>query len=95
MVKVASLYNSLNNALTKFGIFYKYLNVDESMVSFFCRYSSKMFTTEKPIRFYYKIWSLCGTDGNSYYLNIYTGRDCDASTEPLSSRVMKKMINKI
>ena len=63
------------------------------MIPYFHRYRCKMFIREKPIRFGYKIWSLCGTDDNPYHLNIYTGRDGDASTEPLGSRLMKKMVN--
>ena len=53
MVKVAPLYNSLNNAKTKSGIFHEYLSVDESMVSYIDWHSCKMFTREKPVRFGY------------------------------------------
>ena len=54
-----------------------------------------MFLLRKPVRFGSMIRSHCGTDGYSYPLNIYTGRDRDASTEPLDSRVVKKMVHMI
>ena len=51
MVKVAPLYNSLSNALSKFGIFHEYLSVDKSMVPYFFWHSCKMFIRGKPVRF--------------------------------------------
>ena len=63
MAEVALLYNSLNESFVKYGFFHKYLNVDEFMTPYFRDHSCKIFIRSKPIRFGYKIWCLCGSDG--------------------------------
>ena len=63
MAKVLPLYNSLNASLVQFGVFYKDLSIDELMVPYFGRHSCKMFIRGKPIRFGYKCWCLCGSNG--------------------------------
>ena len=63
VAKIAPLYDELNKGLVKFGVFNELLSVDEAMVPYFGRHSAKMFIRGKPIRFGYKIWSLCGEDG--------------------------------
>ena len=39
----------------------------------------------KPIRFGYKIWSLCGEDGYPYHLKIYTGKEPGQQPDPLGN----------
>ena len=51
-----------------------------------------MFIRGKPIRFGYKIWTLCSTDGYPYHLNIYTGKVAN-NPVPLGSRVVNKMVD--
>ena len=62
IAKVAPVYTSVNATLAKFGVFHKDLSIDESMAPYFGRHSAKMFICGKPIRFGYKLWSLCGSD---------------------------------
>ena len=52
----------------KFGVFSKDLSIDEQMVLYFGRHSSKMFIRRKPIRFGYKIWGLASS--YSYLINL-------------------------
>ena len=51
-----------------------------------------MFIRGKPIRFGYKIWTLCGSDGYPYHLSIYAGKSQDTS-KPLGSRVANAMVH--
>ena len=89
MAKVVLLCNSLNESFVKYGFFYKDLSVDESMVPYFGHHSCKMFIRSKSIRFGYKIWCLCGSDGYPYHFNIYTGKG-ENSSGPLDSRVVNE-----
>ena len=91
--KVQCLYNLLNNNLTKFGVWHRNLSIDESMVPHFGRSSLKMYIRGKPIRFGFKLWSLCATNGYPYHLQIYKGRDTTGNTEPLVARVVKSMVD--
>ena len=66
------------------------------MVPYFGRHSAKMFIRGKPIRFGYKIWSLCGIDSYPYHLKIYQGKERNANAttqkEPLGTRVINAML---
>ena len=92
MSKVAPLYNMLNSNLVQFGVFHEVLSIYESMVPYFGRHSAKMFIKEKPIRWGYKIWSLCANDGYPYHLVIYQGKEENSVNLPLGTRVVNKMI---
>ena len=94
MEKIKPLHDSLNNAFTHYGLFHESLSIDELMVPHFGKYSCKMFKRGKTIRFGYKIWLLCSTDGYPYHLNIYTGKDGNISVS-LGSRLANKMVNVI
>ena len=65
------------------------------MVPYFGRHSAKMFIRGKPIRFGYKIWSLCGEDGYPYHLKIYTGKEPGQQPDPLGTRVVNHMVSVI
>jgi len=73
--KIQPIYDVLNKNLMQFGCFTKHLSIDESMVPYFGGHSAKMFLKGKPIRFGYKLWALCASDGYPYHLQIYNGRD--------------------
>ena len=93
--KVQQLYDLLNSSLSKFGVWHDKLSIDESMVPYFGRSSLKMFIRGKPIRFGFKLWSLCAANGYPYHLQIYTGRDTTGSSQPLGTRVVKSMVSMI
>ena len=52
-----------------------------------------MFIRGKPIRFGYKIWALCGSNGYPYHLQIYPGKEPGKSPQPLGSRVINDLVN--
>ena len=93
MSKISPLYNMLNCNLIQFGIFHEVLSVDESMVPYFGRLSAKMFIKGKPIRFGYKISCLCGSDGYSYHMQIYQGKQANANNQPPRTHVINNMVS--
>lgn len=74
IAKVKPVYDSLNSALMQFGVFEEKLSIDESMVPYYGHHGAKMFIRGKPIRFGYKIWMLCSSDGFPFQASIYCGK---------------------
>lgn len=96
VAKVQPLYSSLNRCLVQFGMYHRLLSIDESMVPYYGRHSAKMFIRGKPIRFGFKLWCLCGSDGFPYHLDIYQGKEGGGrSSTPLGSRVINSMVSVI
>lgn len=93
VAKVLPIYNMLKTNLLQFGIFHKHLSIDEAMVPYYGHHSAKMFIKNKPIRFGFKIWMLCGTDGYPYNMEIYCGKSLIHNKEPLGTRVVKNMLS--
>ena len=58
-------------------------SVDEIMIAYYGRHSTKQFIRAKPIRFGFKIWSLCTADGAGVYFEPYCGGDTDVDDEGL------------
>ena len=74
MAKVRSLFSHLNEKFLEFyPMLDRYLSVDESMVPYFGRHSSKQFIKTKPIRFGFKLWRLCSILGYIVQFEPYTG----------------------
>ena len=94
MSKIAPLYEMLNRNLIQFGIFNELLSVNESMVPYFGPHSAKIFIRGKPIRFGFKIWCLCGSDGYPYNMKIYQGKK-KLLDQPLGSCVINNMVDVI
>ena len=92
MAKVKPLYDLLNKKLQMFGILHHKLSIDESMVPYYGRHSCKQFIKSKPIRFGYKLWMLCSSDGVPYHADIYEGRTDQNEVGPLGSRVVLKLL---
>lgn len=59
--------------LQQFGIFSRFLSIDEEMVFHFGYHSCKMFVRGKPIRFGFKLWILASDTG--YRLNVMINTD--------------------
>ena len=93
VAKVEPLYASLNEQLVQYGVFDNLLTIDESVVPYYGRHSVKMYIKGKPIRFGFKIWSLCGSNGYPYHLKIYQGKEKGRSQSPLGTRVVNSMVN--
>ena len=88
--KVDPIYDELLKNCQQFGIFVKLLSIDESMVPYRGHFSIKQYIQNKPIRFGYKFWFLCGADGYPYNFELYKGKD-DGRKEPLGTSVVKRM----
>lgn len=73
--KVRPLIDMLNSSFKQYGVFHKNLSVDEMMVKYYGHYGLKQFIRGKPIRFGYKLWSLCGDEGYCYKFDLYCGRE--------------------
>lgn len=57
----------------QFGVFSHNLSIDEEMVPYFGRHSAKMFIRNKPVRFGFKLWCLCSSQGYLYQFIPYGG----------------------
>ena len=92
VAKVAPLYESLTNRFQQFGIFHEHLSIDEEMVPYHGHHSAKMFIRNKPIRFGFKLWMLCSSDGYPYNIQIYCGKQGEDHTTPLETRVVNHLL---
>ena len=64
------------------------------MLPYYGRRSCKMFMKGKLIRFGYKIWMMCSSDGYPFSMEIYTGAEDDKSKskKPVETRVEESLI---
>ena len=74
VAKVQPIYDMFNKNLKQFGLLHSKLSIDESMVPYKGLHSIRQYMKAKPIKFGYKLWSLCGDDGYPYHLDIYCGK---------------------
>lgn len=51
------------------------LSYDESMIAYFGKHGCKQFIKGKPLRFGYKVWSLCTPNGYIVNFEIYQGKN--------------------
>ncbi|XP_055308654.1 piggyBac transposable element-derived protein 3-like [Sitodiplosis mosellana] len=51
----------------------QHLSYDESMIAYFGKHGCKQFIKGKPIRFGYKVWSLCTPSGYLVNFEVYQG----------------------
>nr|CAH7746456.1 unnamed protein product [Callosobruchus chinensis] len=97
MSKVRPLMKKLNQNFQQWGIFHENLAIDEAMVKFFGRHSSKQYIRGKPVRFGYKNWMICSSTGYAYGFDTYCGAKCTSKSEdstlPLGSRVVLDLLD--
>ena len=94
LAKIRHQQDRANASLQQFGVFAKYLAIDEQMVPNFGRHSAKMFIRGKPIRFGYQNWVLASSDGYPYKFETYT-RACDTkdSSKPLGPQDVSALLS--
>ncbi|KAJ4425449.1 hypothetical protein ANN_28065 [Periplaneta americana] len=63
---------------------------DEMMVRYYGRHPAKMFMRGKPIKFGYKIWCLCSSNGYLYNFSPYCGRT-DTQAGPFGLREISEL----
>ena len=93
IAKFRPLIALANKSLQQFGIFHENLSIDESMVPYFVHHSCKMFIQRKPIRFGYKLWCLCSSNGYPYIFDMYSGKCASEDSQPLGTRVVGKKLS--
>lgn len=71
--KLRPLFDIINQKNLQFGVFSHNLSIDEQMVPYFGRHSCKMFIRGKPVRFGFKLWCICSSDGYLYQFIPYAG----------------------
>ena len=92
LAKIRPLVSVINVSLKQFGIFNKYLSIDEQMIPYYGKHSAKMYIKNKPIKFGYKAWVLAGSDGYPYHMDIYFGKSGRISNLPLGQEVIQSML---
>lgn len=77
--KIRPLVENIRKKCLQHFISQQDLSYDESMVKYYGKHSCKQFIRGKPIRFGYKVWSLCSNDGYLVNFNIYQGKSPSAN----------------
>ncbi|XP_049313796.1 piggyBac transposable element-derived protein 3-like [Bactrocera dorsalis] len=80
MWKLRSLTDHLKSNMLKHFHPEQQLSFDESMISYFGRHGCKQFIKGKPLRFGYKVWSLCTISGYLVNFEIYQGNNPRANS---------------
>lgn len=65
------------------------------MVPYFGRHSAKMFMKGKPVRFGFKLWCLCSSDGYLFRFIPYGGASIEKSDLGLGAVVVLKLMSVI
>ncbi|CAH1973268.1 unnamed protein product [Acanthoscelides obtectus] len=94
MAKLRPLISLLNQRFQQWSIWNENLSIDEAMVKFFGRHSSKQYIKGKPVRFGYKNWMLCSSIGYCYSFDTYCGaKDSKKQNDiSLGSRVVLELL---
>lgn len=95
LTKLRQFMAIIQKNLQQFGFFEKDLSLDESMVPYYGHHSAKMFMKGKPIRFGYKIWMLCSSDGYPFAFEVYTGKSGSNDDGPLGEQVSRRLTSEI
>ena len=88
--KVDPIYDEFLKNCQQFGIFDKFLFIDESMAPYQWHFSMKQYIRNKPMCFGYKFWFLCGADGYPYNFELHKGK-YDDRKETVGTTVVKRI----
>lgn len=75
LYKLQPLIDTLNQNFRKYGGVDEYLSIDESMIPYYGKHFAKQFIKGKPIRFGFKNWAICTSNGYMLGFDIYTGKN--------------------
>ena len=76
LYKVRPLISFANKASKKINLKENdKLSIDESMIAYYGRNAMKQFIRAKPIRFGYKAWCICSSDGFLLNFDVYQGQE--------------------
>ena len=73
--KMRPLISMINAYFQQFGIFCENLSIDEMIVKHYGYHTLKQFIRGKTIRFGYKLWALCVSNGYCYNFDLYCGKE--------------------
>ena len=74
--KVRPLFETINKC-NKLLVTPENLSVDETMIPYYGHHRSKQFIRGKPVRFGFKLWSICTTEGYLLHAEPYCGSATD------------------
>lgn len=74
LYKLRPIIESLNNNFRKYGGLDEKLSIDKSMIPYYGKHYAKQFIRGKPIRFGFKNWALCTSNGYLLAFDIYMGK---------------------
>lgn len=74
LYKLRPLITELNKNFRYHGGLEENLSIDESMIPYYGRHYAKQYIRGKPIRFGFKNWALCTSNGYMVAFDIYTGK---------------------
>ncbi|XP_068086364.1 piggyBac transposable element-derived protein 3-like [Anabrus simplex] len=95
--KVRPLWDHVNVKWLKFFPKDAYLSIDETMVPYFGRHGTKQHIENKPVRFGFKVWSMCSRLGYLVQAEPYQGAST-GNTNPdlgVGGSVVVDMVNKL
>ena len=94
--KFRKLYDIINKNLQLFGFLHTHYSIDEQMVPYYGKNSSKQTIRTKIIRFGYKNYVMCSDDGHPYFVDRYCGKKYGGSKESknLSTRSVLDCVTK-
>ena len=73
--KVRLLIDKVNAKFQQWGVFEKYLSVDEMIIHYYGHHELKQFIRAKSIRFGYKLWALCSVSGFCFHFSLHCGKE--------------------
>jgi len=85
MAKVRPLYFMINEKCLAYFLNEEHLSIDESMIPYYGRHSSKQRIVGKPVRMGYKMWVLASSDGYVIQFEPYQGAKKSGSTRSSTS----------
>ena len=94
LAKVLPLLELLQTNCQQIDVFHKNLSIDESMVPYRGLHSAKQYIKGKPVKFGYKLWMLCSSDGYPYNFEIYCGKN-ESRTNLLRTHVVEKILSPV
>lgn len=95
MFKIRPLADVIMSKFLQWGVLHEHISIDESMVKYFGHHPAKQFIRGKPVRFGFKNWVAASSTGYCYTFDFYCGKSEEKSTDPLGSRVVKKLLEKM
>lgn len=91
--KLRPFFDIVNEKFMQFDVFAFNLSIDEQMVPYFGRHSCKMYIKGKPVRFGFKLWCICSSEGYLYRFIPYGGAAEQKSEFGLGTKVVLDLLS--